>query len=340
MRGAAAQTAATGRSRPVAVRLPAAPSLQLAFLRAHPAYGAVETGGATWLAYQDRGGPRSLGWLEPGRDAQIRAVGDPRVAARVLQADLDLLPFDTLVAGLPASHPVRALHARYRGVRAVLFADPLEGMCWTVLAQQVSVAAAAGIRRRIVDMFGEAVAGSGHPPLRSFPSAEVLAGLDTEALRLAGVSRQKAATLLRLARMRLRGWDVERIRRLPASAALEELDAVPGIGPWSAEYALVRVFGHRDVLPAGDVGLRRAWGRVADLGAAATEEELRRAGDELIGWRSLFAFYLWLENAAPRMGERADSRPRQESRPRHRSYLASAPQTGASRERIGGHDGA
>ncbi len=285
-----------GDAQALAIRPPSAYGRQLAFLERFPAYGAVVAHGVTWLAYRDGKTVQKLGFLDPGPGRGGRILGDPAVAARVLGAERDLSPLDELMRALPSGHPCRRLHARYRGVRPVLFADWFEGLCWTVLAQQVSVQAAASTRRRLVERHGHLVPGSRHPGLRAFPAAGEVATLTVQDLCSVGVSRQKAAAILRLARIQPTQLAMADFPHLAVDAARERLEALPGIGRWSAEYALVRIFGHPDALPAADVGLRRAWGRLAALGRNATEGEVRAAASALAGWRSHFAFYLWLDD--------------------------------------------
>ena len=82
---------------------------------------------------------------------------------------------------------------------------------------------------------------------------------------------------------------------LPAEEAIAALTALPGIGRWSAEYALMRAYGHRDVMPAGDGGLKQIIGREYGLGRLATEAEVRALGERWAGWRAYAAFYWWFQ---------------------------------------------
>lgn len=284
-----------------AIAAPWGPTIQLEFLRRFAAYDAVADGVVTWLSWRDAGGaPRLLG-LRVESEGEVRVDGSAERARHILQADVDLGPLEALVGGLPPEAPQRRLHARFRGTRPVQFGDAFEGLCWTVLAQQVSVSAAASIKRRLTAALGDAAAsGSAGVAVPVFPAPARLLAAGADGLRRFGVSRQKAATLLRLAAEAEAGDDLQRLARAPTAEAYACLTAIAGVGPWSARYALGRVYGHRDALPSQDVGLRRAWGREAALSRTATADEVEAAAAALPGWGAYLAWYLWLSNADAR----------------------------------------
>jgi DNA-3-methyladenine glycosylase II len=114
------------------------------------------------------------------------------------------------------------------------------------------------------------------------------------------LSRQKAETLIAVAQAADEGtWDLQELYSMPSQEAYDALVRIKGIGPWTAEYCLLRVFGHPDILPAGDVALRRAWAWTTER-ALVSESELRQAGEIWRGMRSDFAFWLWLDNLSRR----------------------------------------
>ena len=73
-------------------------------------------------------------------------------------------------------------------------------------------------------------------------------------------------------------------------ASLARLEALPGIGPWTAQLIAMRALGEPDALPAGDLGLRRSLGR-ADARASATEVET--LAESWRPWRAYGAMLLW-----------------------------------------------
>ena len=181
-----------------------------------------------------------------------------------------------------------------RGLRPVLIADPFEAIVWAIIGQQINISFAARLKRALVDRFGSTFAIDGLV-LPTFPSPETLAELDHERdLLPIQFSRQKSRYSIALARaVRDGDIDLNAVGRLPAEVAITALTALPGIGRWTAEYALMRAFGHRDVMPAGDGGLKQIVGREYGYGRLATEAEVRAHGEVWAGWRAYAAFYWW-----------------------------------------------
>ena len=266
---------------------------QIRFVRRFPAYVKAWDGEALWLSYTGEDGlPQRLG-LRPHGDGAVRVHGEMERARRMLCADLDLSPLEACVGALAEDSPIRMLHERYHGFRPVLFADVFEGLCWAVLAQQVSVVAACAVK----DRTAAAAAGDRdpHQPL-AFPSPERLASLGAGRLRALGMSGRKAQTLLHFAHLALGDeGGLDALALGTTGEVFERLRSIAGIGPWSAAYALIRVFGRTDIGPWADIGLRRAWGRAASLGRMASAAEVEEAAASLPGWQAFLAWYLWLD---------------------------------------------
>jgi DNA-3-methyladenine glycosylase II len=119
----------------------------------------------------------------------------------------------------------------------------------SIVGQQLSTAAARAIYTRLIDRFG------GRTPTPE----EVLAD-DPEALRAAaGLSRAKVGFLRSLAEHVIDGsLELERLEQLPDEEVIAELVAVKGLGRWSAHMFLMFHLQRPDVLPLGDLGIRRA----------------------------------------------------------------------------------
>src|SRR5215217_4041263 len=123
--------------------------------------------------------------------------------------------------------------------------------------------------------------------------AELLAA-DEETLRACGLSRPKISYLCDLARHVLEdGLDLPRLRELPDDEVASRLVAVKGIGQWSADMFLIFHLGRADVLPVGDLGIRRAAERSYCLPAMPSPEELRAIAEPWRPHRTLACLYLW-----------------------------------------------
>jgi DNA-3-methyladenine glycosylase II len=150
-----------------------------------------------------------------------------------------------------------------------------------ILAQQISVAAARSIARRITERFGW--------PWRP---EQVLKSTDAE-LRAFGLSRQKIGYLRDLAAHTRNGLPLGRLSRLSDERVIEALTVVKGIGRWTAEMYLMFRLGRTDVLPVDDLGIRSAMRRAYGMRGLPKQDRMRRIAEPWRPYRSVACFYLW-----------------------------------------------
>ena len=161
--------------------------------------------------------------------------------------------------------------------------DAYGSLVRSIVGQQLSTVAARTIYGRLTALFDH------RPPT----PAELLAA-DEETLRACGLSRPKISYLRDLARHVLEGdLDLPRLRELPDDEVASRLVAVKGIGQWSAHMFLIFHLGRADVLPVGDLGIRRAAERSYCLPAMPNPEELRTIAEPWRPHRTLACLYLW-----------------------------------------------
>ena len=152
-----------------------------------------------------------------------------------------------------------------------------------IVYQQLAGRAAAAIHGRLITALG----GEARP--------EALIALSDEALRAAGLSRNKMASLRDLAAKVLDGTIVLSPRALARESDDEivaRLSAVRGIGPWTAEMFLFFQLRRLDVWPVGDLGVRHGYGLAWQV-PTPTARELRPLGDPFRPYRSVAAWYCW-----------------------------------------------
>lgn len=162
------------------------------------------------------------------------------------------------VAWIAAAEPALApLAATLTGFRPPAFPTLFEACARVLPYQQLSLDAGTAITGRLVTHFGTPLTVAGDV-YRTFPSPAAIAGADPAALRETGLSRAKVTALQALADLALAGaLAAEPLRELPTPAAANALQALPGIGPWSASVILLRGLRRMDVFPTGDVGAAR-----------------------------------------------------------------------------------
>jgi DNA-3-methyladenine glycosylase II len=187
----------------------------------------------------------------PGRAAVRELVSTVR---RVLGLDRDPRPFARVAERLAGA---RELLRPLAGMRPPTYPTLVEAFANTVAFQQLSLAAGTAIVGRLADRFGPELSIGGERRL-AFPDAHVLASASLPALRATGLSRAKALTLRGAARA-IDAGDLTReaLDRLSTDDLTRALEALPGIGPWSARLLALRGLGRLDAFPLGDVGVAR-----------------------------------------------------------------------------------
>ena len=167
--------------------------------------------------------------------------------------------------------------------------EPYGALVRSIVGQQLSTKAARSIYERLTDLFG------GRTPT----PAELLAA-DPEKVRSVGLSRPKVGYLRSLAEHVESGeLELARLSELSDDEVSAQLTAVKGLGQWTADMFLIFHLGRPDVLPVGDLGIRRAVERAYDLPEIPDAARLTELGEPWRPNRSLASLYLWrsLDNA-------------------------------------------
>jgi DNA-3-methyladenine glycosylase II len=150
-----------------------------------------------------------------------------------------------------------------------------------ILAQQVSTSSHRAIARRLEDALG-------------IPTPSAILTLEESHFRLIGFSRQKIVYARALAEAAEAGaCDLAAIAGMPDEAALAALTKHKGIGRWTAEIYLMFCLGRPDILPAGDLALQEAAGKLKGKKKRPAETQLRAMGRAWRPWRSVAARLLW-----------------------------------------------
>ena len=187
---------------------------------------------------------------------------------------------DPVMAGLIERLGELSVQARRRRRPPV---DAYGMLLRSVIGQQLSVKAAATIYDRVLDLFG----GTTPPP-------QDLLDLDPQALRDAGLSWRKVEYVRDLAAHVLSGeLELDRLEQLSDDEVIAEITAVRGFGVWSAQMFLIFFLERPDVLPTGDLGIRRAVQVAYGLAELPPPAELEAIADPWRPHRSLASIYLW-----------------------------------------------
>ena len=205
---------------------------------------------------------------------------------RLLDLDSDPAAVDAALGSDTALAPIVAA---VPGRRAPASVDPYETAIRAVIGQQVSVAGARTVAGRIVEhvgrTFGEPVDGI----TRVFPRPDELAVAPDGAFSMPGARRD---TIRRLARAVADG-DLELDVGSDPVVARRQLLALKGIGPWTADYVVMRGLGHPDTFLTNDLGVRHALVRLGCLDRPADD------GSRWAPWRSYAVHHLWASLSEP-----------------------------------------
>jgi AraC family transcriptional regulator of adaptative response / DNA-3-methyladenine glycosylase II len=240
----------------------------------------------------------------PEGSALLLRVGAPpgpgleRIVRRVRRLfDLDADPVrigrdltrDPLLAPVVRAHP---------GLRVPGAWDGFETAVRAVLGQQVSVRGATTTAGRLVAAFGEPISSEEEGLTHLFPEPGTLARAD---LSRFGLPAARRGCLVALGRAVVSGS-----LALDGAASLDDavarLQALPGVGPWTAHYVAMRALGEPDAFPAGDLALKRETG----LG----EVRLLKRAEAWRPWRAYATMYLWRRHADAAEGAKAGRRQR------------------------------
>ncbi len=169
---------------------------------------------------------------------------------------------------------VARLARLYPAIIPVLIPDPFTALIRSISAQQVNLAWASTIRRRLAERYGTRYQ-IGDAYVYSFEPGP-FAAASVEELRALQLTTAKSISVIDSARAAQAGdLDPDRLAPLDDEELIADLTRLRGIGRWSAEWFLARTLGRPRVV-AGDLGVRKAVGRLYGTPAIPSEEDVRR----------------------------------------------------------------
>ena len=167
--------------------------------------------------------------------------------------------------------------------------DAYGALLRAIVGQQLSVKAARTIYDRLCGLYGDRT-----------PAPQELLATDPDELRTVGLSRAKAGYLRDLAQHVEDGeLDLEALPKLTDEEVVAMLTEVKGLGQWTADMFLMFHLRRPDVLPVGDLGIRKAVQLAYGLDGLPDANELTELAERWRPHRTLACLYLWasLDNA-------------------------------------------
>jgi DNA-3-methyladenine glycosylase II len=239
----------------------------------------------------------ATGWLRvtplSGQNAlELRCSSAAPIALEALQQrvrrmfDLDAEP-QAIAAHLSGDALLAPLLQRNPGLRLPVAFDPFEQAVRAIVGQQVTVKAAVTLVGRLVQRLGTPLNLPGCPGVAAlFPSPQAIATADLAGIGMPG----KRVQSLQQFAARIADGSLQLNLDDGSAALIERLCALPGIGPWTAEYIALRAFGEADAFPASDLGLLKAplWGA-----GGIDARRLKARAEAWRPWRAYAAAHLW-----------------------------------------------
>ncbi len=159
-----------------------------------------------------------------------------------------------------------------------------ERLCISIINQQLSTASAAAVRERVFDLLEDEVT-----------PARVLAA-DEAALRDAGLSGMKVEYVQNAARaFQENDYSRAGFQNHSADEVVDQLTEIKGIGDWTARMFLLFVLERPDILPLGDLAVRRGIEQLYGDGTEMTRAEMREIAERWRPYRSVATRYIWAE---------------------------------------------
>lgn len=162
--------------------------------------------------------------------------------------------------------------------------NPFQALCRSIIYQQVSGKAAASILAKFVTLFGK----------KRFPAPEEVRRMPLEKLRSAGLSAQKASYIKDLAEKFSDGTIKHRsLHRMESEKIVEHLTIVRGVGVWTVHMFLIFTLNRPDILPTGDLGIRKGFRVVYRMRSLPNHRAMERLARPWRAYASVASWYLW-----------------------------------------------
>lgn len=205
--------------------------------------------------------------------------------------DRDLVPFYEVAQN---DNLLKKAVDSFYGLRIMGIPDLFEALCWGILGQQINLTFAYTLKRRLVEKFGRYVEHGGEK-YWLFPSPTDIASLKVEDLVGLRMTVKKCEYLITVAQL-MASEKLTKDLLLNSGnlkSAEKMLVKVRGIGPWTANYVLMRCLRFPDAFPIDDVGLHNALKLLLGTETKPSKEAILKLAANWLGWESYATFYLW-----------------------------------------------
>ncbi|MFJ3389411.1 DNA glycosylase [Lysinibacillus sp. NPDC086135] len=204
--------------------------------------------------------------------------------------DNDLTPFYEMAKADPL---LKMPAQKFYGMRVIGIPDLFEALCWGVLGQQINLTFAYALKRQFVEGFGDSIEWNGKK-YWVFPSYERIAQLTPTDLADIKMTVKKSEYIIGIAKLMASGeLSRETLMKMNFKDAEKSLIKIRGIGPWTANYVLMRCLRFQTAFPIDDVGLINSIKILRNMDRKPTKDEILKISFPWKNWESYATFYLW-----------------------------------------------
>jgi DNA-3-methyladenine glycosylase II len=231
-----------------------------------------------------------IDFLTPRPKKSIRA----RAAKYVwdwFDLETDLKPFYQMAKKDPV---LKNIVEDHYGLRMITIGELFEALCWGMIGQQINLAFAYSLKKRLVESFGEKI-NFNENTYYLFPTPNTISQLTVPDLRRLQFTSRKSEYIIELATKIENGslTKDDLLNENGFEAARKKLIALRGVGRWTAEYMCLRCLKDPNAFPVDDVGLQNAVKQQLGLNHKPTPDEISSFSVRWKNWQAYATFYLW-----------------------------------------------
>jgi len=202
----------------------------------------------------------------------------------------DLTPFYEMANADPL---LKMPAQKFYGLRVIGIPDLFEALCWGVLGQQINLAFAYSLKKQFVERFGESIDWNGKK-YWVFPPYERIAQLTPTDLADIKMTVKKSEYIIGIAKLMASGeLSRGKLMKMNFKDAEKNLIKIRGIGPWTANYVLMRCLRFQSAFPIDDVGLINSIKILRNMERKPTKDEILELSLPWENWEAYATFYLW-----------------------------------------------
>lgn len=183
---------------------------------------------------------------------------------------------------------------QFMGLRMVGIPDFYEAITWGILGQQINIGYAYTLKRRFTEKYGDSVVFENHT-YWIYPEASTVGKLSIDELLELRLTLRKAEYLLTISQKIVDGQlsKVQLLENSNAQSAEKQLITLRGIGPWTANYVLMRCLRMGDAFPMADIGVLNGIQKLGKQEARPDKEQMNQFKERWGTWCSYATFYIW-----------------------------------------------